>query len=159
MIQSLKILYRSQINPMRKILTANLERAFKKNNPNIKLEFKNYEELNVQPATASVPTPTALKMAADKVSFDFDDTLTTEKGISALKDAISSGATIYIISARNTESGMYSLADEYGIPHSRVYATGSNSNKIKKILELGIKTHYDNNSDVIDGLDGVGKKI
>jgi hypothetical protein len=49
MIQSLKILYRSQINPMRKILTSNLERAFKKNNPNIKLEFKNYEELNVQP--------------------------------------------------------------------------------------------------------------
>jgi len=49
MVQSLKILYRSQINPMRKILTANLERAFKKNNPNVKLEFKNYEELTVQP--------------------------------------------------------------------------------------------------------------
>lgn len=49
MVQSLKILYRSQINPMRKILTTNLERAFKKTNPAIKLEFKNYEELNVQP--------------------------------------------------------------------------------------------------------------
>ena len=49
MVQSLKILYRSQINPMRKILTSNLERAFKKTNPNVKLEFKNYEELNVQP--------------------------------------------------------------------------------------------------------------
>ncbi len=47
MLQSLKILYRSQINPMRKILTTGLDRAFKKNNPNAKLSFIDYEELRV----------------------------------------------------------------------------------------------------------------
>jgi len=47
-IQSLKILYRSQINPSRKILTQGLEKAFKKNNPNVKLKFEDYEELRVE---------------------------------------------------------------------------------------------------------------
>lgn len=47
MEQSLKILYRNRINPMRKILTKGLEKAFKKNNPNVKLAFKDFEELNV----------------------------------------------------------------------------------------------------------------
>ena len=53
MVQSLKILYRSQINPMRKILTKGLEKAFKKNDPNVKLVFVDYEELRVttQPVT------------------------------------------------------------------------------------------------------------
>jgi hypothetical protein len=46
-VQSLKILYRSQINPSRKILIKGLEKAFKKNNPNVKLKFEDYEELRV----------------------------------------------------------------------------------------------------------------
>jgi hypothetical protein len=48
MAQSLKILYRNRINPMRKILTKGLEKAFKKNNPNVKLVFEDFEELNVE---------------------------------------------------------------------------------------------------------------
>jgi len=54
MIQSLKILYRSQINPSRKILVKGLEKAFKKNSPNVKLKFEDYEELrvdNIKPTT------------------------------------------------------------------------------------------------------------
>jgi len=54
MVQSLKILYRSQINPMRKIITKGIEKALKLNDPNIKLEFQDYEELRVQ-----TNTPTA----------------------------------------------------------------------------------------------------
>ncbi|MGL5052555.1 MAG: hypothetical protein ACRC5W_03060, partial [Cetobacterium sp.] len=50
MVQSLKILYRSQINPMRKILTSSLDKVFKKTNPNVKLVFKDYEELRVTTA-------------------------------------------------------------------------------------------------------------
>ena len=51
MVQSLKILYRSQINPMRKIITKGIEKALKLNNPNVKLEFINYEELRVSTPT------------------------------------------------------------------------------------------------------------
>jgi hypothetical protein len=46
MDMSLKILYRSQINPMRKIIIKGLEKALKLNNPEVKLKFKDYEELN-----------------------------------------------------------------------------------------------------------------
>ncbi len=74
MVQSLKILYRSQINPMRKILTSNLDRVFKKTNPNVKLVFVDYEELRV--TTQPITQPQTLKMAAEKVSFDYDDSIT-----------------------------------------------------------------------------------
>ena len=157
MVQSLKILYRSQINPMRKILTSNLERVFKKNSPNVKLVFVDYEELRV--TTQPTTQPQTLKMAAEKVSFDYDDTLTTDRGILALERALAAGKIVYIISARSEASGIYKLADENGIPHNRIYATGSNDKKVEKVLELGIETHYDNNQDVIDKLPGIGKKI
>ena len=52
---------------------------------------------------------------------------------------------------------MLNKAKELGIPLNRVYATGSNINKIAKIKSLNIKTHYDNNSNVIDKLKGIGK--
>jgi len=54
---------------------------------------------------------------------------------------------------------MLTKADKLGIPESRVYATGSNENKIAKIKELGINKHYDNNKDVVDKLEGIGKLI
>jgi len=155
MVQSLKILYRSQINPMRKILTSNLDKVFQKTNPNVKLAFVDYEELRITPAIE----PQVLKMAAEKVSFDYDDTLTTNQGVLALERALASGKIVYIISARNDAGGMYKLADENGIPHNRVYATGSNKAKVEKVLELGIETHYDNNQDVVNELPGIGKKI
>ena len=158
MVQSLKILYRSQINPMRKILTSNLDKVFKRAYPNVKLVFKDYEELQVTPQPTAQPVP-EVNMIGEKVSFDYDDTLTTEAGLSALKQAINDGQSVYIISARNTRGGMLPLADKYKIPFDKVYATGSNEAKVEKILELGITIHYDNNQDVIDQLNGIGKKI
>lgn len=91
-----------------------------------------------------------------KVSFDYDDTLSTERGKKLAKKEIDGGAVVYIISARGDKEGMLSVADELGIPESRVYATGSNKAKIEKINELGISKHYDNNSDVIDALKSIG---
>jgi hypothetical protein len=155
MIQSLKILYRSQINPSRKILVKGLEKAFKKNSPNVKLKFEDYEELRVDNIQ---PTP-EVNMVGEKVSFDYDDTLTTSKGISLLEEAISTGKSIYIISARSTKTGMLVLADKYRISFDKVFATGSNKAKVEKILELGITEHYDNNQDVIDQLPNIGKNI
>lgn len=48
MAQSLKMLYRSQINPMRDIIIKGIERALKLNDPTVKLEFEDFEELNVK---------------------------------------------------------------------------------------------------------------
>jgi soluble P-type ATPase len=97
------------------------------------------------------------KMAVDKISFDFDDTLNTSKGKELAKRLNESGAQLYIISARDNKDGMYEVADELNIPHFRIYALGSNEVKVFKVKDLGIKTHYDNNPDVIKQLPGVGK--
>ena len=81
----------------------------------------------------------------EKVSFDWDGVLSTRLGKALAKKEIQSGSTVYIISARNNASTMYSVADQLGIPRERVIATGSNLKKAEKIKELGIDTHYDNN--------------
>ena len=91
-----------------------------------------------------------------KVSFDYDDTLSTPRGRGLALHEIQSGSEVYIISARHIKEGMYKTADELGIPHSRVYATGSNKAKIQKIKDLKITKHYDNNNDVIDQLGRIG---
>jgi hypothetical protein len=92
----------------------------------------------------------------EKISFDFDDTLSTSKGQELAKKEIESGNDVYIISARNSKEGMFEIADELGIQHSNIYATGSNSAKVEKIKELNISKHYDNNSDVIGALGSIG---
>lgn len=94
--------------------------------------------------------------AGVKISIDYDDTLSTERGKELAKRLIKDGDIVYIISARNDVEGMLSVAESLGIPKSRVYATGSNSAKIQKIKDLGITKHYDNNSDVVKELGGVG---
>lgn len=98
------------------------------------------------------------KMAAqEKVSFDYDGTISTDKGKAKAKKLIDSGIPVYIISARTQVIGMQKVAKELNIPLNRVYATGSNQAKVKKVLSLNITTHYDNNKDVVDQLPGVGK--
>jgi len=44
MALSLKILYRNQINPLREIIIDGLEKALKYNNPNVKIDFKDFSE-------------------------------------------------------------------------------------------------------------------
>jgi len=90
---------------------------------------------------------------AEKISFDYDDTLSTERGKELAKHQ---QGILYIISARHDKEGMLATAQSLGIPENRVYATGSNKAKIEKIKELGIKKHYDNNQDVIKQLGQIG---
>jgi hypothetical protein len=97
--------------------------------------------------------------AGPKISIDYDDTLSTDRGKTLAKKLIDEGVTLYIISARNELTGMIQTAKDLGIPESRVYATGSNKAKIEKIKELGIVKHYDNNSDVIKELGSIGHKF
>lgn len=97
------------------------------------------------------------RLASEKISFDYDQTLSTENGMKLAQEWINKGADVYIISARQEKDGMLNRAKELGIPESRVYATGSNKAKIEKIKELNITTHYDNNEEVIKELGNVGK--
>jgi soluble P-type ATPase len=99
------------------------------------------------------------QLAAIKVSFDYDGTLSTAKGIRKAMDLVKKGITVYIISARDSKEGMLKIARRVGIPESRVYATGSNEAKISKVKELKITTHYDNNIEVVRALKGIGAII
>ena len=99
------------------------------------------------------------KFAAEKISYDYDDTLSTERGKQMAANDIKNGATVYIISARQDKEGMLTTAKDLGIPESRVYATGSNKAKIEKVIELGIAKHHDNNADVIKELGSIGAKF
>jgi len=93
----------------------------------------------------------------DKVSFDWDETLSTARGFEIAMGEKNNESTLYIISARQDITGeMLRKAAELEIPQSRIHTTGSNKAKIEKIKELGIDRHYDNNSDVIDEITGVG---
>lgn len=97
------------------------------------------------------------KMASEKVSFDYDETLSTVKGMQMAEEWINKGADVYIISARQQKDGMLTRAKALNIPESRVYATGSNKAKVDKVQELGITIHYDNNAEVIKELGQVGR--
>jgi len=93
-----------------------------------------------------------------RISFDYDGTLSTKKGTKLAKDLIKNN-TLYIISARSSKTGMIDKAREIGIPFNYIFATGSNKAKIDKIKELKIQIHYDNNNDVLNELGSVGKHI
>jgi len=99
------------------------------------------------------------KLAQEKVSFDYDGTLSTQKGLDLALEWKNKGADVYVISARNTKDDMLPRANKAGILFSRVYATGSNEAKIQKVKDLGITIHYDNNTDVIKELGEVGRLI
>ena len=92
----------------------------------------------------------------EKVSFDYDDTLSTARGYGLALHEKFLGAELYIISARNDKAGMLATADKLGIPHDRVFATGSNKAKLQKIKDLNIRRHFDNNKEVIKELGNVG---
>jgi len=93
----------------------------------------------------------------EKISFDFDGVLTTSKGKDLIKKYIDENNIVYIISARSSKDGLLKVANEVGVPESRVFATGSNKAKVEKIKELNISSHFDNNPDVIAELGNIGK--
>jgi hypothetical protein len=91
------------------------------------------------------------KLLAVKVSFDFDDTLTTQHGFDLAKRAINSGDDVHIVTRRQESASgpVYKVADELGIPHSKVHFTNG-SLKWETIKRLGILKHYDNNQNELD---------
>ena len=85
-----------------------------------------------------------------RVSFDYHETLTTDKGKKLLEDEKNNKNTIYIISAARDKNELLPFAEKYGINQNRVFATGSNKAKVEKLKELNIVRHYDNAQQVVD---------
>jgi hypothetical protein len=94
-----------------------------------------------------------IKLEGLRVSFDYHETLTTDKGKSLLEKELKDNNLIYIISAARDVEELLPFAEKYGIRKDRVFATGSNQNKVDKIKELNIVRHYDNAQQVKDILD------
>jgi HK97 family phage prohead protease len=86
----------------------------------------------------------------NKVSFDFDDTLTQERWQNKAIMLKEEGKTVYIVTRRQDKQNdaVYAIADKIGVPRSRVYFTNGKM-KWETIKRLGIGTHYDNNEDEI----------
>jgi hypothetical protein len=90
----------------------------------------------------------------NKISFDFDDTLSTKRGQELAKQKQNDGKEIYIVTRRQSSqsSEVYAVAERLGIPKSRVYFTNGKM-KWETIKRLGIDIHYDNNQKELDLID------
>jgi hypothetical protein len=93
------------------------------------------------------------------ISFDYDGVLTLKKGMDLALKLRNQGHVLYIVSARSHKTLLRSKAQLLGIPNSRIYATGSNKNKVATVIKLKLKNHYDSSSAVIKELGKVGKLI
>jgi hypothetical protein len=89
------------------------------------------------------------KADANKVSYDYDDTLSTERGKKMAMADIKSGKIVYIITRRSRSQEVLNVAKDLGIPDSRVIFT-SGALKWSAVAHYGIGTHYDNNAREIE---------
>jgi hypothetical protein len=90
------------------------------------------------------------KLATEIVSFDYDGTLSTDKGKELAKDLISKGVEVIIITARNSNednSDVESTAKKLGI-NKIVYT--NKRDKWSFIIKEKVSIHYDNNQEQID---------
>jgi hypothetical protein len=159
------------IRPFQRLVIDAVTKVLNHNGYNLNMYFKTLQPLEFTDLTGNViddetreeetGVSLSLKKKIDlaKVSFDYDDTLSTDRGKKLAQKLIDAGDDVYIISARGDKEGILATANELGIPESRVFATGSNKAKIDKVNELSISKHYDNNSDVVDALKGIGMQF
>lgn len=84
-----------------------------------------------------------------KVSYDYDDTLSTELGQKKAISDIKSGLLVYIITRRSKSQEVLNTAKKIGIPESRVIFTNG-SLKWEAVKHYGISKHYDNNAREIE---------
>ena len=111
---------------------------------------------------APLPLPQELLnpfFSQEKVSIDYHEVLTTERGKELARRLITDGFDVHVISAGNDKTPFAETLAEIGIPMSKAHAVGSNKAKIELIKQLGISKHYDNNQDVIDELGDIGVKF
>lgn len=85
-----------------------------------------------------------------KISFDYDGTLTNERGREIALKAIEEDHDVYIVTARtdNRMRPVYELAEELDLDDDHVINT-SNADKWRAIAEHEIEIHYDNNEEQV----------
>ena len=90
------------------------------------------------------------KADANRISFDFDDTLEYPKVQAIAERYMTEGKTVYVITRRQSEDSaeVYEVTDELGIPRRRVIFTNGQM-KWETVQRLNIGHHYDNNEDEI----------
>jgi hypothetical protein len=91
--------------------------------------------------------------AGQKVSIDYDDTLSTEKGKLLARRLLNEGKDLHIVTRRQESASgpVYNVADQLGIPHSKVHFTNGKL-KWETIQRLGISKHIDNNPDELKAI-------
>lgn len=92
-----------------------------------------------------------VKLAKEKVSFDYDGTLSTDKGKNLAKERIQRGDIVYIITARNengNNQSLFNVAKDLGIDKQNIFFTNG-KDKWETVKRLGINVHYDNNPEQI----------
>ena len=89
----------------------------------------------------------------EKVSIDFDDTLSTFKGQQLAERLMRQGFVVYVVTRRqNSQSAdVYRIADKIGIPRQRVIFTNGKL-KWETLKRLGIRIHIDNNPEEIQAI-------
>ena len=100
------------------------------------------------------------EFAFEKVSFDWDGTLSTGEGKEMLEKELRMGNEIHIITSRSRlPDELISLSNKYRIPARNLYSVGSNLKKVELVQKLGIKRHYDDNPEVRRMLGTVGQSF
>jgi len=112
--------------------------------------------------TLANPKPSTVKnlglskvydFVSEKVSIDYDDTLSTERGKELAKKILEEGKDVSIITRRQADQmdEVYKTAEELGIPRDKVHATNGKL-KWETIKKLGIERHIDNNENEIKAI-------
>jgi len=120
------------------------------------------EPSTVTSKTLANPSPSTKKnlglskvydFVAEKVSIDYDDTLSTDRGKELAKKLMQEGKDVSIITRRQADQmdEVYNTAKELGIPRDKVHATNGKL-KWETIKKLGIERHIDNNSKELEAI-------
>jgi len=113
-------------------------------------------------ATLANPSPSTVRnlglskvynFVAQKVSIDYDDTLSTDRGKELAKKLLQEGKDVSIITRRQSDQldEVKKVADELGISRDKVHATDGKL-KWETIKKLGIEKHIDNNSKELEAI-------
>lgn len=85
-----------------------------------------------------------------KISFDYDDTLTTSRGKNLFLRLQSGHNEMFIVTARQSSNPIPdSVIEELGINNNNNIFYTNGEDKWKKLKELKIDIHYDNNDEQI----------
>jgi hypothetical protein len=108
----------------------------------------NSEEMMMAKIKEEIDTLTSMAFAHKRISFDFDDTLTTAKGQDMARRFLAANDEIFIITARTQSNGgpVYEIAQKLGIKKENVYFTAG-KHKYILVNKLRIDKHIDNNTE------------